>query len=285
MVSTSNALASAAGCAVLARGGSAADAAVAVQAVLGLTVPEATGLGAGGLLLYYDAGRKTVQAYDGRETAPAAATGDYLRYIDAASERRRPAHARASGRAIGTGLPRLLEAVQRDHGRLAGTCSATPSRCPPTASPSAAAWPTPSLSTRPASSAIAPRRPTSSTPTARPRRSARGWPIPPMRTRCSGWRSSADAFYTGSIARDIVASIATTRAADGSPITPGKTTLADPPATGRASRAGVHHLPRILGLRRMPPGGITVASALGIWNTSTGTVLAGRHRWRRRTGV
>ncbi|HBD32035.1 MAG TPA: gamma-glutamyltransferase, partial [Cupriavidus sp.] len=63
MVSTSNAYASAAGCAVLSRGGTAADAAVAVQAVLGLTVPEATGLGSGGFLLYYDATTRTVQAY------------------------------------------------------------------------------------------------------------------------------------------------------------------------------------------------------------------------------
>ncbi len=79
MVSTSNALASAAGCAVLQKGGSAADAAVAVQAVLGLTVPEATGLGSGGFMLYYDAATKSVQSYDGRESAPAAATENYLR--------------------------------------------------------------------------------------------------------------------------------------------------------------------------------------------------------------
>src|ERR1700712_5459275 len=58
MVTTSNAFASAAGCAVLKKGGTAADAAVAVQAVLGLTVPEATGLGSGGLMLYYDATTK-----------------------------------------------------------------------------------------------------------------------------------------------------------------------------------------------------------------------------------
>lgn len=52
MVTTSNAFASAAGCATLLKGGSAADAAVSVQAVLGLTVSEATGLGSGGFMLY-----------------------------------------------------------------------------------------------------------------------------------------------------------------------------------------------------------------------------------------
>src|SRR3954454_13018772 len=98
MVSTSNAFASAAGCAVLKKGGTAADAAVAVQAVLGLTVPEATGLGSGGFMLYYDATAKTVQAYDGRESAPAAATENYLRYIDDASNQTTPLpNARASG--------------------------------------------------------------------------------------------------------------------------------------------------------------------------------------------
>ena len=70
MVSTSNALASAAGCAVLKKGGSAADAAVAVQAVLGLTVPEATGLGSGGFIVYYDAASKSVMACSSRRVRP-----------------------------------------------------------------------------------------------------------------------------------------------------------------------------------------------------------------------
>lgn len=99
LVATSNAYASAAGCAVLRKGGTAADAAVAVQAVLGLTVPEATGLGSGGVLLYFDARNKTLQAYDGRETAPAAATENYLRYVDDTSDQSAPVpSARASGR-------------------------------------------------------------------------------------------------------------------------------------------------------------------------------------------
>src|SRR5205085_770818 len=82
MVTSANPFASAAGCSVLKKGGTAADAAVAVQAVLGLTVPEATGLGSGGFMLYYDARTKAIEAYDGRESAPAAATENYLRYVD-----------------------------------------------------------------------------------------------------------------------------------------------------------------------------------------------------------
>ena len=65
-----------------------------------LTVPEATGLGSGGVLLYYDARGKTLQAYDGRETAPAAATENYLRYVDDATDRSRRCrtHGRAAAR-------------------------------------------------------------------------------------------------------------------------------------------------------------------------------------------
>src|SRR5690606_6535473 len=58
-----------AGLAVLRRGGSAADAAVAVQAVLGLVEPQSSGLGGGGFLMHYDASTGEVTSYDGRETA------------------------------------------------------------------------------------------------------------------------------------------------------------------------------------------------------------------------
>jgi gamma-glutamyltranspeptidase / glutathione hydrolase len=74
MVVTANPLASKAGCDVLKAGGSAADAAVAVQMVLGLVEPQSSGLGGGAFLLHYDAATKTLHSYDGRETAPAAAT-------------------------------------------------------------------------------------------------------------------------------------------------------------------------------------------------------------------
>ncbi|MBS7777197.1 gamma-glutamyltransferase, partial [Acidovorax sp. CCYZU-2555] len=81
MVSTANPLASRAGCDVLKAGGSAVDAAVAVQMVLGLVEPQSSGLGGGAFMLHYDATQKKVQAYDGRETAPAAATENYLRWV------------------------------------------------------------------------------------------------------------------------------------------------------------------------------------------------------------
>ncbi|HBI19533.1 MAG TPA: gamma-glutamyltransferase, partial [Brevundimonas sp.] len=73
-VAAANPVAAEAGMAVLRRGGSAVDAAVAIQAVLGLVEPQSSGLGGGAFLMAYDAGTGAVTAYDGRETAPASAT-------------------------------------------------------------------------------------------------------------------------------------------------------------------------------------------------------------------
>ncbi len=121
MVTTANPYASRAGCEVLKKGGSAVDAAVAVQMVLGLVEPQSSGLGGGAFMLHYDAVQKKVQAYDGRETAPAAATANYLRWVsDTDRTAPQPGGARASGRSIGTpGAVRMLELAHRDHGRLA----------------------------------------------------------------------------------------------------------------------------------------------------------------------
>ena len=74
MVAAANPLAANAGLKVLKAGGSAIDAAVAVQAVLGLVEPQSSGLGGGAFMVYYDAKTRKVTAYDGREVAPAAAT-------------------------------------------------------------------------------------------------------------------------------------------------------------------------------------------------------------------
>ena len=77
MVAAAHPLATQAGYDVLAAGGSAADAAVAVQMVLNLVEPQSSGLGGGGFALYWDAALGELTTFDGRETAPAAATPDY----------------------------------------------------------------------------------------------------------------------------------------------------------------------------------------------------------------
>lgn len=73
MVAAANPMAFEAGLEVLRKGGSAVDAALAVQAVLGLVEPQSSGLGGGAFLIHFDAGTGAVTAYDGRETAPAGA--------------------------------------------------------------------------------------------------------------------------------------------------------------------------------------------------------------------
>src|SRR3954465_1021014 len=76
MVAAANPMAVEAGLKVLREGGSAVDAAVAVQAVLGLEEPQSSGLGGGAFMTFYDAKTKQVTAYNGRETAPAGATAE-----------------------------------------------------------------------------------------------------------------------------------------------------------------------------------------------------------------
>ncbi|WP_405138486.1 gamma-glutamyltransferase family protein [Nocardia sp. NBC_01388] len=117
-VSTANPVATEAACTVLRDGGTAADALIVAQTVLGLVEPQATGIGGGAFLLYYDATTKQIDAYDGRETAPQAATQDYLRWISDTDRTTPQPTARASGRSIGTpGVLRLLELEHNDHGR------------------------------------------------------------------------------------------------------------------------------------------------------------------------
>lgn len=114
-VAAANPLATDAGYQVLKAGGSAIDAAVAVQMVLTLVEPQSSGIGGGAFLLHYD-GRE-VEAFDGRETAPAAADE---RLFLGADGKPLPFHdAVVGGRSVGTpGTVRLLEAAHRQYGRL-----------------------------------------------------------------------------------------------------------------------------------------------------------------------
>lgn len=119
-VATANPLATQAACEVLRDGGTAADALVAAQAVLGLVEPQSSGIGGGGFLLYYDAAAKSVQAFDGREVAPAAATENYLRWVSDTDRTAPKPDARGSGRSIGVpGIVRMLADVHTAHGRTA----------------------------------------------------------------------------------------------------------------------------------------------------------------------
>src|ERR1700730_2067642 len=74
MISAANPVAVEAGLEILHAGGSAADAAIAVQLILNVVEPQSSGLGGGAFILHWDAASRGLKGYDGRETAPAAAT-------------------------------------------------------------------------------------------------------------------------------------------------------------------------------------------------------------------
>ncbi len=117
MVAAAHPLAAEAGAEVLKRGGSAVDAAVAVQMVLGLVEPESSGIGGGAFLLHWSESEKKLRSYDGRETAPAAARSD--RFLDSQNRPLSFIDAAISGRSVGVpGVLRMLELAHQRHGRL-----------------------------------------------------------------------------------------------------------------------------------------------------------------------
>ncbi len=117
MVVAANPLASDAGLAMLDAGGSAVDAAIAVQLVLNLVEPQSSGIGGGAFLLHWDARRRRVASYDGRETAPASASPTQFLQHDGTPL---PfARAVLSGGSTGVpGVVALLETAHRAHGKL-----------------------------------------------------------------------------------------------------------------------------------------------------------------------
>jgi len=117
MVATANRHASRAGIEILQAGGSALDAAIAAQMVLNLVEPQSSGIGGGAFVLHWDEARKRISAYDGRETAPAAARPD--RFLRPDGTPMGIGEAIASGRSVGVpGALRVLALAHGKHGRL-----------------------------------------------------------------------------------------------------------------------------------------------------------------------
>jgi gamma-glutamyltranspeptidase/glutathione hydrolase len=116
MIAASHPMAAAAGLTMLRQGGTALDAAIAAQAMLTLVEPQSSGIGGGALLLHWNEAARALHAWDGRETAPAAATpalflrnGRALSFLEAVT----------GGRPVGVpGVLRMLEAAHREQGRL-----------------------------------------------------------------------------------------------------------------------------------------------------------------------
>jgi gamma-glutamyltranspeptidase/glutathione hydrolase len=117
MVAAADPRAVEAGLDVLEAGGDAVDAAIAVQAVLGLVEPQSSGIGGGAFMLRYDASTGEVTVYDGRETAPAGA--DETLFLDGAGEPLDFLEAWVSGKSVGTpGVIAMLAMAHDEHGAL-----------------------------------------------------------------------------------------------------------------------------------------------------------------------
>ncbi len=109
---------------ILSKGGTAADAGIAAQAVLGLVEPQSSGLGGGAFALYYNAADQILHSYDGRETAPETA-GRYLFQKD--GKAMGFFEAAIGGRAVGVpGIPKLLETLHKNYGQMDWSTLFTP---------------------------------------------------------------------------------------------------------------------------------------------------------------
>ncbi|AXK89018.1 gamma-glutamyltransferase [Nocardia farcinica] len=265
-VSTANPIATEAACAVLRDGGTAADALVTAQLVLGLVEPQASGIGGGAFLLYYDAASGGIEAYDGRETAPAAATENYLRWISDTDRTEPRPDTRASGRSIGVpGVLRMLELAHREHGKTG--------------------WRElfdPAIALADQGFAISPRlaaQIAESAPELARDEAARAYFLQPdgtgkpagttltnpalAKTLSTIATDGADAFYTGVLAENIVAAVAS----DAGGRTPGLLSTADLAGyqvKKRTALCSAYRAHEVCGMPAPSSGGSTVAATLGI---------------------
>ena len=264
-VATANPLATQKACEVLKGGGTAADALVAGQAVLGLVEPQSSGIGGGGFLLYYDAKANAVQAYDGREIAPAAATENYLRWISDTDRTEPKPDARGSGRSIGVpGILRLLIDVHQQHGKTAWRDLFAPAVTladdgfdisPRLASAIADAAPQLKLDQQAAAYFL--------NPDGSPKAADTKLTNPAYSKTLGVVASDPESFYTGDLAKAIVAAAADTSGGR----TPSVMTTADLAGYAAKQREPICTPYRGKEICGMPPpssGGIAVAAALGI---------------------
>ena len=117
MIAVANPLAAQAGRQILRAGGSAVDAAIAAQMVLGLVEPQSSGIGGGAFMMHLDGQSGQVAAYDGREKAPGKAGPDM--FLDQDGKPRKFFDAAVGGLSVGVpGLLRMLEMAHKEHGKL-----------------------------------------------------------------------------------------------------------------------------------------------------------------------
>ncbi|NRB02000.1 MAG: gamma-glutamyltransferase [Rhodobacteraceae bacterium] len=263
MVAAANPHAVRAGARVLRAGGTAADALVAVQAVLGLVEPQSSGLGGGAFLVWYDAATGALTTLDGRETAPLAVTPRLFQTAD--GEPKKFFDAVVGGLSVGTpGTPALLEAVHRRWGaqnwarlfddaialaddgfavspRLAGLVARDAERLARFDSTASYFLP-------------------GGTPIAEGTQLTNPDYANTLRSLAAG---GADAFYTGTLARDIVATV---RTAPGNPGVLSETDLAIYQVKERAPVCSEYRAYEVCGMGPPSSGALTVGQILGILN-------------------
>ena len=272
MVTAANPLAVDAGYFILLQGGSAVDAAIAVQLVLDLVEPQSSGLGGGAFMLVHDAKAKRLSVLDGRETAPAAARPD--RFLGPDGKPLAFRAAAVGGRSVGVpGVVALLADAHRRYGKLTWA-----ELFAPAIALAEGGFP---VSPRMAQS-IANEKPSED---ARARAyffTADGAPLPTGHKLTNAAYAATlrelaakgpEPFYRGAIARDIVATV--TAAA----INPGDLTLADLAryrVVQRAPICGAYRGYRVCGAPPPSSGGIAVLEILGLLERKNFAALSPR---------
>jgi gamma-glutamyltranspeptidase/glutathione hydrolase len=261
MAAAANPLAASAGREILRQGGSALDAAIAIQMVLNLVEPQSSGIGGGAFLVHYDATSRRISTYDGRETAPARLGPTW--FIGEDGKPMPFARASVGGHAVGVpGLLRMLEMAHKDHGRLPWARNFEPA-----------------IALSHDGFAVGQRlhRQIADTPQLREHAATRAYffdrdgnPLaagsrlvndPLAETLRQIANGGADAFYTGPIARDIVAAV------EGVGARGGQMTLADLAAYRPARReavCGAYRARRVCGMGPPSSGGIAVIQGLAM---------------------
>ena len=259
MVAAANPLAVDAGYEILRQGGTAVDAAIAVSLVLNLVEPQSSGIGGGALMLFHDGRRNRLIAYDGRETAPAAARPD--RFLDRDGKPQARMAAIVGGRSVGVpGTVALLAETHRRHGRLPWATLFAPA----IALAENGFVISPRLATLIAAERhfVQPRaRAYFLLPDGSPRAAGTILRNPEFATTLRAIAAAgADAFYRGDIARDVVGT------ADSFAPSPGDLSLADLASYRVKVREPLCAAYRVYRVCGFPPpaGGLTVLQMLGL---------------------
>ncbi len=264
MVVAANPYAARAGMDMLKAGGSAVDAAIAVEMVLGLVEPQSSGIGGGAFMMYYnsdgDKGHR-ITAYDGREMAPAASTPDMFK--DVIEQKKGFYDAVLGGRSVGTpSMVAMLYMAHQKHGKLPWKDLFAPAIKLATAGFEVS----PRLHFLISRDKLLPKLPVArayffdEAGTARPVGYLLKNPLYAQSLQLIAVHGP-DGFYKGKLAKDIVTAVT------GSAFNPGKLTLEDMAnyqPKQREAICGAYRIWRICGMPPPSSGGGAVAAILGI---------------------